>query len=116
MGTAKSNHALGKPVNLLMLFKLGPVNPTGFIVLTVGVVVAALRAAEFISAQQHRHAARNQQGQQKILDLAFSDGVVSKNSNAVYSRGFPLIVTQKHYRRDDDWISNFQDLTPFALS
>jgi len=34
------NKALGKTVNLVMLFKFVPVNPTGFIVLTVGVVVA----------------------------------------------------------------------------
>jgi len=61
MGAAKGDHALGKPVILLMLLKIGPVNPTGFIVLAVGVVVAALGAAEFISAQQHWHTTRNQQ-------------------------------------------------------
>jgi uncharacterized membrane protein len=54
-----------------MLFKMRPVKPTGFIVLAVGVVVAALRAAKFVSAEQHRHAARDQQGQQEVLDLAF---------------------------------------------
>ena len=61
MGATKGDHAAGKPVNFLMLLKIGPVNPTGFIVLAVGVVVAALRATKFISAQEHWHSARNQQ-------------------------------------------------------
>jgi hypothetical protein len=56
-----------------MLFKVVPINPTGFIVLTIGVIIAALCPPEFIAAKQHRHTARNQQGQQEILDLAFPD-------------------------------------------
>ena len=46
--------------------------PARFVVLAVGVVVAALRAAEFVATEQHRHPARDQQCQQEILDLAAS--------------------------------------------
>ena len=83
VGQSEGDHAPGKPINLLMLFKVSPINPTGFIVLAIGVVVAALGAAEFISAQQHWHAARNQQGQQKVLDLALAhklDAVILRRS------------------------------------
>ena len=75
MGTTKSDHALCKAVNLLMLFQIGPVNPTRFVVLAVGIVVAALGPAKLISAQQHRHPARNQQGQQEVFNLALPDGL-----------------------------------------
>src|ERR1019366_6628955 len=75
MGTTKGDHAVGKPVYLLMLFKMGPVNPTCFIVLAVGVVVAALRAAKFVASQQHRHPARDQLSQQEVFYLAFPDGL-----------------------------------------
>src|SRR5450759_5255187 len=75
MRAAKSDHAVGKPVDLLMLLKMGPVNPTGFIVLAVSIVVAALSAAKFVAAEQHRHAARDQQGQKEVFDLAFPQGL-----------------------------------------
>ena len=54
MGAAKCDHALDKPVDLPMPFKMGPVDPTRFVVLAVGIVVAALRAAKFVAAEQHR--------------------------------------------------------------
>ena len=77
MRIAKCDHATSKPVDLLVPFKTGPVNPTGFIVLAVSVVISALRAAEFVAAQEHRYAARDQQGQKKVLNLAFPQGLDS---------------------------------------
>src|SRR5450759_4718967 len=75
MGTTKSNHPLGETVNFPVLLQKVPVNPTGFIVLTVGVVIAALRAAKFVASQQHRHPARDQLSQQEVFYLAFPDGL-----------------------------------------
>src|ERR1035441_9562174 len=75
MRIAKCDHATSKPVDLLVPFKTGPVNPTGFIVLAVSVVIAALRAAEFVAAQEHRYTARDQQGQKEVLNLAFPQGL-----------------------------------------
>src|SRR5579872_1615971 len=63
MSATKGDHAPGKAVNLLMLFQTAPVNPARFVVLAVGVVVAALRAAKFVAAEQHRHPARDEQSQ-----------------------------------------------------
>src|SRR5665213_1791127 len=72
MSDAKSDHALGKTKNFLILVKMGPVHPAGFIVLTIGVVIATLSAANFVPTEYHRNTARNHQGQHKILYLAIS--------------------------------------------
>ena len=75
MGAAKGDHAAGEAKNFPVLFQTAPVIPARFVVLAVGVIVAALRAAKFVPAEQHRHAARDQQGQKEILDLAFPHGL-----------------------------------------
>src|ERR1019366_7797886 len=75
MRSTKGNHAAGEAVHFLVLLQLAPVTPTGLVVLAVGVVVAALRAAKFITAEQHRNPARDQQGQKEVLDLAFPQGL-----------------------------------------
>ena len=59
----------------LLLFQIAPVMPARFVVLAVGIVVAALRAAKFVPAEQHRHPARDQKSQQEVLDLAFPHGL-----------------------------------------
>ena len=47
---------------------IGPVQPCRLIVLGIGIVVAPLRAAEFIAGRQHGRAAREQQrGEQRAL-------------------------------------------------
>ena len=46
-----------------------PVDPADFVVLAVGVVVAALRAAELVAAEQQRHALRQQQRGQEVASL-----------------------------------------------
>ena len=56
----ESDHAVREAQNFRMLFQIAPVIPAGFVILAVGVVVAAL--PEFIPAEQHGHAARDQQG------------------------------------------------------
>src|SRR5208283_455964 len=75
MGTTKGDHATSEAENFPVLFEAAPVMPARFVVLAVGVIVAALRAAKFVAAEQHRHAARDQQGQKEVLDLAFPQGL-----------------------------------------
>src|SRR4029077_19059744 len=54
MGLAEGNDLAGKvQQGLIDGF---PIEPGNFFVLAIGVVVAGLSAAEFISTQQHRHA------------------------------------------------------------
>src|SRR5215831_3593013 len=53
---------------LLLLVIEVPVEPADLVVLTVGVVVALLRATHLVAAEQHRHALREEQrGQQRAL-------------------------------------------------
>jgi hypothetical protein len=52
-----------------------PFQPTDFIVLAIGIVVAALRAAAFVSRGQHRHTLGNKQSRQKIALLPAAHGV-----------------------------------------
>ena len=47
-----------------------PVEPGRFVVLAVGVVVAALRAAHLVAHQQHRRPDREQRQRQEVLHLA----------------------------------------------
>src|SRR5882724_3631638 len=47
----------------------GPVEPRGFIVEAVRVVVATLRAADLIAHEQHGGAGREQRQREKVLDL-----------------------------------------------
>ena len=50
---------------LSFAFELLPVHPTDFIVLAVGVVVAVLRAADFVAGKEHRDALRRRAGLQE---------------------------------------------------
>ena len=43
-----------------------PVEPGDLVVLAIGVVVAALRAAELVAGQQHRHALRQEQRREQV--------------------------------------------------
>ena len=65
-----------------MLLQQRPVEPTGFVVLAVGVVVAALGAPHFVAHHDHRHAQRQQGDGQKVLHLAvaqaFDRGIVGR--------------------------------------
>jgi hypothetical protein len=49
---------MAKALELARLLIQIPVDPTQWAILAVGVIVSSLRAAEFVSAQQHRHATR----------------------------------------------------------
>ena len=52
----------------------GPVEPGQFIVVAVGVVVAALGARQLVAAEQQRRAEGQEQGSQQVLALAQPDG------------------------------------------
>src|ERR1035438_5137284 len=65
MRTTKGDHATGEAEEFLVLFQTTPVKPAHFVVLAVGIVVAALRAAKFVPAEQHRDPAGNSQSTEK---------------------------------------------------
>ena len=52
-----------------------PVDPAELVVLAVGVVVAALRAAELVAGEQHRHPLREQERGEEVAELAVAERV-----------------------------------------
>ena len=77
-----------------VLVEQGPIEPTGLVVLAVGVVVAALRAADLVAHQDHRHAQREQGDRQEVLHPAvaesFDGGVGSRAFDATIPA--PVVV------------------------
>ena len=51
-----------------------PIEPTYFVVLAIGIVVAILRMAEFVTAANHWHALRQHYRRDESSHLAFSQG------------------------------------------
>ena len=67
---AAGQEQLHEPPQSRVLLHQGPVEPTDLVVLAIGVVVALLRPADFVSGQQHRRADGQQIEGQEVLDLA----------------------------------------------
>ena len=92
---AECNHIPEKFVNFSIFFQQRPVQPGNFIVLAVGVVVAKLRIAKFVSRQKHRRSAAAQQHRTGIFDHSFPkrfySGVVG--FSLVPTVPAPVIVT-----------------------
>src|SRR5882724_6963813 len=69
MGSPERNHVLEEMKNVRVRMQLAPVQPSGFIVLVIGIVVAKLRIQEFISGSEHWGSVREKQQTAEILDL-----------------------------------------------
>src|ERR1700690_259931 len=69
MVSTKGPDAAGEAKNVLLSSPFSPVVPAGFVVLTVGVVVATLPPPTFVPAEKHRYPTRDEKGQEKVLDL-----------------------------------------------
>jgi hypothetical protein len=100
MGTAKGHHTTGETENFPVLIQTAPVIPARFIILTIGIVVTSLGASKFVAAEQHRHPARDKEGEQEVFDLTLSDrlnaGVVCFALDAVITaviRVSPVVIT-----------------------
>src|SRR2546426_588091 len=66
------DHSAPESVCILVLSHEIPIKPTDFVILTVGVVVALLRAPDFISGKDHRYASREHQNGSEIFDLTLA--------------------------------------------
>src|SRR5215470_14070373 len=69
MRPPKPDEMLEKPEQVGMRIEEAPIDPTNFIVLTVGVVVATLRAPELIPGQNHGGAGGEQENGRKVPHL-----------------------------------------------
>src|SRR5260370_7602126 len=69
MSFPERNHALEETKYVRVRAHLAPVQPSGFVILVVGIVVAKLRVQEFISGSEHWGPVRQKQQTAEILDL-----------------------------------------------
>ena len=56
--TAPRVEQCDEPVDICMLREEPPIEPAGFIILTIGIVVSELRPPHLIAHENHRHARR----------------------------------------------------------
>src|SRR4030067_1857240 len=68
-GLNECNQLADKPQQISLSLDILPVEPAQLIILAVGIVIAVLRAANFISHQDHRRTLGDQQDGEKILKL-----------------------------------------------
>src|ERR1700704_401672 len=69
MSFPECNHAFEEMKDVRVRAQLAPVQPSGFIILVIGIVVAKLRIQEFISCSEHWGPVREKQQTTEILDL-----------------------------------------------
>jgi hypothetical protein len=69
MAVAQRDHALGEAEQGSRFVVQIPVHPRQLVVLAIGVVVAPLRAAEFVAMQQHRDALGEEQRRDEVAHL-----------------------------------------------
>src|SRR5437016_14131845 len=69
MSFPERNHVLEETKNVRVRTQLAPVQPSGFVILVIGIVVAKLRIQEFISGSEHWSSVREKQQTAEILDL-----------------------------------------------
>ena len=73
-----SNEQLYEPVQLGMLRDQCPVQPAGFVILTVGVVVTMLASPHFVAHENHRDAERKHRDRQEVFGLPIAQLLYSR--------------------------------------
>ena len=73
MGFTEINHVLKELENISILLQKSPVQPGGNVILTVGIVVAKLCIAEFVSGQEHGDTAAAHQDCKGVAYHPFSE-------------------------------------------
>src|SRR5260370_34959615 len=74
MGFPERNHVLEETNNVRVRTQLAPVQPSGFVILVIGIVVAKLRIQEFVAGSEHWGPVREKQQTAEIFDLLPSQG------------------------------------------
>src|ERR1700739_142785 len=69
MGFPERDHLFEETKNVLIRLELGPVKPTEFVVLVIGIVVAELCVQELIASPEHWYAIRQQKQTAEVLHL-----------------------------------------------
>src|SRR5689334_22778692 len=96
-------------MDICMLREERPVEPAGFVILTIGIIVPTLCAPHFVTHEQHGHTHSEQRDGQKVLHLPVSEllhcGIIGGTFNAavpaavvvgavtvVFAVGFVMLV------------------------
>src|SRR5215471_20167133 len=66
---SECNHLFEETENVLIRLQLSPIEPTDFVVLVIGIVVAKLGVQELITSPEHRDAVRQQNQTAEVLNL-----------------------------------------------
>src|ERR1700751_2066161 len=74
MTFTKRNHVLEETENVSIRLQLAPVQPPGFVVLVIRIVVAELRIQEFVAGPEHWDSIRKHEQAEKILYLLAPQG------------------------------------------
>src|ERR1700722_4592028 len=74
MTFTKRNHVLEETENGLIRSQLAPVQPSGFVILVIRIVVAKLRVQEFVAGPEHWGPVRQHEQTEKILCLLAPQG------------------------------------------
>src|ERR1039458_7957980 len=69
MGLPECNHAFDEAEYVLIRLKLTPIQPAGFVVLVIGVVVSELCIQELVAGAEHRDAVREHEEAEEVLSL-----------------------------------------------
>src|SRR5260370_12783899 len=93
MGTAKRDHSAGEAIYLPVLFQKGPVHPGDSIILAVGIIVAFLSPAKFISTQQHWNSTRNEERKEKILDQPIPQGFDRREITGAFDSTIVTVIS-----------------------
>src|SRR5256885_15817524 len=77
--------------SLLVVVQL-PVKPGQLVVLAVGVIVAPLRVAQLVTAEQHGHALREEQGSDQVAFLPLAEGADAGVASGAFGAAVPRVV------------------------
>ena len=71
----ETDERLHEPQHFAVVLNETPIKPTGFVVLTISVVIAILCAPDFITADEHWHTLTEQQRAHHVLDLSITNEI-----------------------------------------
>jgi hypothetical protein len=92
VGFAEGNHVTREAVQARVLVEQSPIEPIEFVVVTVRVVVAELRAAHLIAHQQHGHTLAGQQDGDGVFHLPLTQLVDRRIVGVPFPPVVPAVV------------------------
>jgi hypothetical protein len=89
MASSERNHFPGEAQEAAVFLSQRPINPTDFVVLAPGIVIAALRPQELVAGQEHGDALRQQQGRHYIAGLPLAESAHDRVGRRSFDTAIP---------------------------